>query len=49
MNDKETADLQDQIVAILKLMEGLRSALQVQSTVIQEHLQAHKEKLNDKG
>jgi len=43
MNDKETAVLQDQIVAILALMEELRSALQVQSTVIQEHLQAHKE------
>ena len=50
MNDRETADLQDQIITILGLIEELRSAkvilgtaIQVYGTVLQEHLQTHKE------
>jgi hypothetical protein len=54
MNDRETADLQDQVTAMqgildkhLDLIGQLRDVVQVQSTVLQEHLKMHKENTNE--
>lgn len=56
MNDKEAADLQDQVKVLMGILDKrlaligqIHDILDVQSTVLQEHLQAHKdkEKLND--